>query len=110
MAYKPASLRHQLALYHPPVPTHRRLNQPHLFPPPRRRFQTGQTTFHSRRPSLQHPMQARPILSQRLDKLVVQFKTSAPEFFNAYQTARAIVDLPATRKTDVPPAPAPQPA
>lgn len=52
------------------------------------------------------------ILSKRLDKLVVQFKDSAPAFFTAYQTARSIVDIRGTRRTTgtTTPAPAPQPA
>lgn len=52
------------------------------------------------------------ILNKRLDKLVYQFKDSAPDFFNAYQTARSIVSLRGPRKTnDTPsPAPVPQPA
>jgi hypothetical protein len=54
------------------------------------------------------------ILNKRLDKLVYQFKETAPDFFNAYQTARSIVDLRGTHKTnDTPtptPAPVPQPA
>ncbi len=56
--------------------------------------------------------EADTILNKRLDKLVYQFKESAPDFFNAYQTARSIVDLRGSRKTnDTPtPAPAPQPA
>jgi len=56
--------------------------------------------------------EADTILNKRLDKLVYQFKESAPDFFNAYQTARSIVDLRGPRKTnDTPsPAPVPQPA
>jgi hypothetical protein len=56
--------------------------------------------------------EADAILNKRLDKLVVQFKASAPDFFNAYQTARSIVDIRGTRKTNGTPAPtpAPQPA
>jgi hypothetical protein len=48
------------------------------------------------------------ILNKRLDKLVVRFKTSAPDFYNAYQTARSIVDIVGSRKPA--PTPAPQPA
>jgi hypothetical protein len=36
------------------------------------------------------------LLGARLDRLMVQFKTSAPDFFNEYQSARVIV-YPATR-------------
>lgn len=53
------------------------------------------------------------ILNKRLDKLVYQFKSSAPDFVAAYQTARTIVDIRATRKTDKAgptPVPAPTPA
>ena len=52
------------------------------------------------------------ILNKRPDKLGYQFKDSAPDFFNAYQTARSIVSLRGPRKTnDTPsPAPVPQPA
>lgn len=51
------------------------------------------------------------ILNKRLDKLVLQFKDAAPDFFNAYQTARSIVDIRATRKATKPtPAPVPTPA
>ncbi len=51
--------------------------------------------------------EADAILSKRLDKLVVQFKTSAPDFFNAYQTARSVVDIRGTRKSKATPAPTP---
>ena len=55
--------------------------------------------------------EADAILNKRLDKLVFQFKESAPDFFNAYQTARSIVDIRGTRKTSKPtPAPVPTPA
>ena len=37
------------------------------------------------------------MLKRRLDKMVVQFKTSQPDFFNEYKTARVIVDLPGGR-------------
>jgi hypothetical protein len=54
--------------------------------------------------------EADEILNKRLDKLVYQFKGIAPEFFNAYQTARTIVDIRATRKSDkVTPTPTPTP-
>lgn len=49
------------------------------------------------------------ILNKRLDKLVVRFKTSAPDFYNAYQTARSIVDIPGSHKANATPTPAPQP-
>lgn len=32
------------------------------------------------------------VVNRRLNKLVVQFKTTAPDFYNAYQTAVSIVD------------------
>ena len=38
------------------------------------------------------------ILKKRLDKLVHQFKQTAPDFFNEYQTARTIVDIPGSHK------------
>ena len=37
------------------------------------------------------------VIGRRLDKLVVQFKDSAPDFYNAYQTARVVVDNPGAR-------------
>ena len=37
------------------------------------------------------------LLNDRLDALAVQFKDSQPAFFNAYNTARAIVDSPGGR-------------
>ena len=40
---------------------------------------------------------ARKILNTRIDKLMVPFKTSAPDFFNEYRTARKIVDQRATQ-------------
>jgi hypothetical protein len=57
--------------------------------------------------------EADEILNKRLDKLVYQFKGSAPDFFNAYRTARSIVDIRGTRKSDkadATPTPTPQPA
>lgn len=41
---------------------------------------------------------ARRMLANRVDKLVWQFRGSAPEFFEKYQTARAIVDAPTPGK------------
>ena len=55
------------------------------------------------------------ILGNRLDKLVLQFKGSAPEFVTEYRTARTIVDSPGSRKvngnveTNGTPTPVPQP-
>ena len=55
------------------------------------------------------------ILGDRMDKLALQFKGSAPDFFNEYQAARAIVDNPGGHKvngngdTNGTPTPAPQP-
>ena len=37
------------------------------------------------------------LLNDRLDALAVQFKESQPAFFNAYNTARVIVDSPGGR-------------
>lgn len=55
--------------------------------------------------------EADKILNKRLDKLVLQFKDAAPDFFNAYQTARSTVDIRGTRKVNKPtPAPVPTPA
>lgn len=57
--------------------------------------------------------EADEILNKRLDKLVYQFKGSAPDFLAAYQTARTVVDIRATRKperTNNTPAPTPTPA
>ena len=50
------------------------------------------------------------VLGKRMDKLVWQFKDSAPEFFNAYQTARSIVDSGGSRTSRKNNTPAPQPA
>jgi hypothetical protein len=36
--------------------------------------------------------QVRTILTRRIDRLVVQFKTSGPEFYNEYKVARKIVN------------------
>jgi len=53
------------------------------------------------------------ILSKRLDRLVLQFRDSAPDFFTEYRTARSIVDNPGGRRsngeTNGTPQPAPQP-
>jgi hypothetical protein len=47
--------------------------------------------------------QGRTILTRRIDRLMVQFRTTAPEFYAEYRTARKIVDAPATqgRKTNI---------
>ena len=37
------------------------------------------------------------LLNERLDALVVQFKDSQPAFFNAYTTAREVVNAPGGR-------------
>lgn len=54
--------------------------------------------------------EADEVLKKCLDKLVYQFKVSAPDFFNEYQTARSIVNIRGGRKTNDTPTPAPQPA
>lgn len=36
----------------------------------------------------------------RMDRLAVVFRTTAPDFFAAYETARVIIDRPATREDD----------
>jgi hypothetical protein len=41
--------------------------------------------------------QGRNILKRRIDRLMVQFKSSAPEFYAEYKTARKIVNAPATQ-------------
>ena len=43
--------------------------------------------------------QGRSILTRRVDKLMVQFRESAPEFFAEYKTARKIVDQRATQSS-----------
>ena len=50
------------------------------------------------------------LLSQRVDRLVWQFRASTPEFYEKYQVARAVVS-PATQSVDGSPAvvPVPQP-
>lgn len=51
------------------------------------------------------------LLRKRLDKLVLQFKSSAPEFVKEYETARVVVDVRGPSKATKPtPAPVPQPA
>jgi hypothetical protein len=47
--------------------------------------------------------EAAVLLKERLDRLMVQYKTSAPEFFNEYTSARVVVD-PASSPAE--PAPA----
>ena len=42
------------------------------------------------------------LLSNCIDKLVWQFRGSAPEFYDKYQTARAIVDVPTPGKDEAP--------
>ena len=54
--------------------------------------------------------QADEVLRRRLDPLVVQFKLSAPEFYEAYQTASSIVDIPGGREEESAVAPQPPPA
>ena len=49
------------------------------------------------------------ILAEELDKLVLQFKNSAPQFFADYQNARIIVDDAATHDTGDATTPSPQP-
>ena len=42
------------------------------------------------------------LLRQRLDTLAVQFKEAQPSFYNAYRTARRIVDNPAGHTSKTP--------
>lgn len=44
-------------------------------------------------------LQARNILTRRVDRLMVQFKASAPEFFAEFETARKIVNQPGSQGT-----------
>ena len=75
---------------------------------PRQQIATGSAATQSLQSQF---ADADTILNKRLDKLVYQFKDSAPDFFNEYQTARSIVDIRGGRKTNkVSPAPVPQPA
>jgi hypothetical protein len=74
---------------------------------PRQQIATGSAATQSLQGKFN---EADAILNKRLDKLVFQFKTGAPDFFTAYQTARNIVSLRGSRKTNETPAPAPQPA
>ena len=46
------------------------------------------------------------LLTRRLDGLAVQFKTSAPDFYNQYVAARSIIDTAGTRKAKTPVTPA----
>ena len=41
--------------------------------------------------------QGRNILTRRLDRLMVQFRTSAPEFYAEYKAARKIVNPPTSQ-------------
>lgn len=76
-------------------------------PKPRQQIATGSAATTN----LQGQFRAADtILTKRLDNLVFQFKASAPDFFNAYQTARAVVDSARARKSKPAPGPAPQPA
>ena len=44
----------------------------------------------------------------RMDRLAPVFRTTAPDFFTAYESARVIIDRPGTQEDDeAPPAPAP---
>jgi hypothetical protein len=42
------------------------------------------------------------LLANRVDKLIWQFRASAPEFYEKYQVARAIVDAPTTSSGEKP--------
>jgi hypothetical protein len=53
--------------------------------------------------------EADTVLNKRLDKLVYQFKDSASDFFNGYQTVRSIVYIRGGRKKNDTPTPAPMP-
>ena len=53
--------------------------------------------------------EADTVLNKCLDKLVYQFKDSAPDFFNEYQSARSIVNIRGGRKTNDTPTPTPTP-
>ena len=44
--------------------------------------------------------QADTILSKRLDGLMVQFRESAPAFYNEYRAARSVVDIPGGHKVN----------
>jgi hypothetical protein len=74
---------------------------------PRQQIATGSAATQSLQGKFN---EADAILNKRLDKLVFQFKTSAPDFFTTYQTAHNIVSLRGSRKTNETPVPAPQPA
>ncbi len=54
--------------------------------------------------------EADEVLNKCLDKLVFQFKTSGPELFNEYQTARSVVDIRGGRKANNAVTPNPTPA
>jgi hypothetical protein len=41
--------------------------------------------------------QGRNILTRRMDRLMAQFRTSAPEFYAEYETARKIVNPPSSQ-------------
>jgi hypothetical protein len=45
---------------------------------------------------------SRKIIDKRINKLMAPFKTSAPDFYNEYKTARKIVDQPATQGNNKP--------
>jgi hypothetical protein len=42
------------------------------------------------------------LLANRVDRLIWQFRESAPEFYEKYQVARAIVDAPTTSTAETP--------
>jgi hypothetical protein len=42
------------------------------------------------------------LLANRVDKLIRQFRESAPEFYQKYQVARTIVDAPTTSTAQTP--------
>ena len=48
-------------------------------------------------------------LTPEMDRLSAVFRTTAPDFFAAYETARVIIDRPATQEGPEAP-PTPQPA
>jgi hypothetical protein len=50
------------------------------------------------------------VFSNQLDPLTATLKDANPTFYNAYQTARSIVDQAASRESKIVPAPVPQPA
>jgi hypothetical protein len=67
-----------------------------VHPAPRQRVATSSAATKEIRDLL---TEAGVLLKERIDRLMVQFKAAAPEFYNAYSTARAVVGPPTRSAT-----------